>query len=111
MSQRVRELVEREERLRQRSAAQRADMAGEISSIEARFAGVDRIAGLAGKVLLHPLVITGATVAFLTIGRRRGARVVRRLFLLATAARRLLQTVRLFQGLARARTTPRGVGA
>lgn len=103
MSQRVRELVERQERLRQRCAAQRGAIAHEIASIEARFAGVDRVAGLASKVLLHPLVITGGVVGLLLIGRRRSLRLIGRLFLLTTAARRLLQTVRLFEGLARTR--------
>lgn len=108
MSQRVRELVERQERLQRRCAAQRAEITGEVASIEARFAGVDRIAGIASKVLLHPLVIAGGTVALLTIGRRRGTRLVGRLFLLTTAARRLLHAVRLFQGLARSRAEGMG---
>jgi hypothetical protein len=103
MSQRVRELVERQDRLQQRCAAQRREIAREVASIEARFAGVDRVAGLASKVLLHPLVITGGVVGLLLIGRQRGMRLVGRLFLLTTAARRLLQTVRLFQGLSRTR--------
>ncbi len=104
MSQRVRELVDRQERLKQRCAAERAAIAGEISSIEARFAGVDRVAGLAGRALLHPLVIGGGVVVLLTIGRVRGMRFAGRLFLLTTATRRLLQTLRLFQGLARTKS-------
>jgi hypothetical protein len=35
----------------------------------------------------------------LTIGRSRGMRLVGRLYLLSTAVRRLLHTVRMFQGL------------
>jgi hypothetical protein len=104
MSHRVRELVERQARLQRRCAAERATIAGEIASIEARFAGVDRIAGLAGRVLLNPVVITGGVVALVTIGRARGMRIVGRLFLLTTAARRLLQTVRVVQGLSRTRS-------
>lgn len=104
MSHRVRELVERQARLQRRCAAERATMADEIASIEARFAGVDRIAGLAGRILLHPVVIAGGVVAFLTIGRARGMRLVGRLFVLTTAARRLLATVRVFQGLSRTRS-------
>ena len=56
--------------------------------------------GLARTTLLHPVVIVGGIVALLTIGRSRGMRLVGRLYLLSTAARRLVQTVRLFQGLA-----------
>lgn len=104
MSQRVRELVDRQTRLQQRCEAERAVIAGEIRSIEARFAGVDRVAGAASRVLLHPVVIAGGIVALLTIGRVRGMRLVGRLFLLTTAVRRLLQTLRLFQGLARTKS-------
>lgn len=104
MSHRVRELVERQARLQQRCAAERAEVAGEIASIEARFAGVDRMASLAGKVLLHPVVLTGGTVALLTMGRARSMRLVGRLFVLTTAARRLLTAVRVFQGLSKARS-------
>jgi len=99
MSHRVRELVERQARLQRRCAAERAEIAGEIASVEQRFAGVDRVAGLAGRILLHPVVITGAVAALLTIGRARGTRLVGRLFLLTAAARRLLAAVRVFQVL------------
>lgn len=104
MSHRVRELVERQTRLQRRCAAERAEIAGEIASIEARFAGVDRVAGFAGRMMLNPVVLTGGVVALLTIGRARGMRLVGRLFLLTTAARRLLAAVRLFQVLSRARS-------
>lgn len=104
MSHRVRELVDRQERLKQRCAAERAVIAGEIASIEARFAGVDRIAGAASRVLLHPAVIAGGIVAMLTIGRARGVRLVGRLFMLTTAVRRLLHTLRLLQGLSRTKS-------
>jgi hypothetical protein len=94
MSGRVNELAERERRLQERCAAQRASITQEISAIEARFDGVDRVAGLARNALLHPAVIAGGVVALLTIGRLRGMRLVGRLYLLATAARRLMQVVR-----------------
>jgi hypothetical protein len=94
MSGRVKELAERERRLQERCAAQRASIAQEITTIEARFSGVDRMAGLARSALLHPAVIGGGLVALLTIGRLRGMRLVGRLYLLATATRRLLQVVR-----------------
>jgi hypothetical protein len=103
MSDRVRELAARERSLQERCAAQRASIAQELAAIEARFGTVDRMAGLASSTLLHPVVIAGGFVALLTIGRLRGMRLVGRLYLLATAARQLLQVVRT---LSRARVGP-----
>ena len=100
MSGRVKELAEREARLQERCAAQRASIAQEIASIEARFERVDRIARVARTTLLHPVVIVGAVVALFTIGRSRGLRVVGRLYVLSTAVRQLVQAIRVFQGLA-----------
>jgi hypothetical protein len=100
VSNRVKQLAEREAALRQRCAAQRASIAREVAGIEARFARVDRIARVARTTLLHPIVIVGGVVALLTIGRSRGVRIVGRLYLLSTAVGRLLQTVRVFKGLA-----------
>ena len=82
VSDRVKQLAEREAQLQQRCAAQRASIAREIASIEARFERVDRIAGVARTTLLHPAVIVGGIVALLTIGRLRGMRLVGRLYLL-----------------------------
>ena len=103
MSSRVKELLERERRLQQRCAAQRASIADEVAAIEARFVRVDRMAGLARSALLNPFVIGGGVVALLTIGRLRGMRLVGRLYLLATAARRLMLVVR---AIPRARVEP-----
>jgi|SRR5688572_16646925 len=100
MSNRVKQLAEKEAWLQARCAAQRASIAQEIASIEARFARVDRIARIARTTLLHPVVIVGSVVALFTIGRSRGMRLVGRLFVLSTAVRRLMQTIRVFQGLA-----------
>lgn len=94
MSHRVKELLERERNLQARCAAQRAYIAEEITAIEERFAAVDRMAGMARNTLLHPAVITGGIVALLTIGKLRGMRLIGRVYLLATAARRLMQVVR-----------------
>jgi hypothetical protein len=94
MSDRRKELVERQALLQQRCEGQRASIAHEVASIEARFAAVDRMAGLARSTLLHPVVVGAGIVALLTIGRLRGVRLIGRLFLLTTAARRLLQVVR-----------------
>lgn len=106
MSSRVKELAERERGLQERCAAQRAGIAREIAALEARFGAVDRMAGMARNTLLHPAVIAGGVVALLTIGRVRGMRLVGRLYLLSTAARRLIPVVR---ALSRAgATTNRG---
>ena len=99
MSARVKQLAEREALLRQRCTAQRASIAHEVASIEGRFARIDRMVSAARDTLLHPVVIVGGIVALLTIRRSRGMRLVGRLYLLTTAIRRLLQTVRVFQGL------------
>ncbi len=104
MSDRVQELAERELRLQARCAAQRASIGREVADIEARFGTVDRMAGLARSAVLHPAVIAGGIVALLTIGRVRGMRLVGRMFLLATATRRLMQVVR---ALPRARVAPK----
>ena len=99
MSARVKQLAEREALLRQRCAAQRASIAHEVANIEGRFARIDRVVSAARDTLLHPVVIVGGIVALLTIRRSRGMRLIGRLYLLTTAVRRLVQTVRVFQGL------------
>lgn len=109
MSNRVKQLAEREAMLRARCVAQRAMIAREVAGLEARFARVDRIARVARTTLLHPIVIVGGVVALLTIGRSRGMRLIGRLYLLSTAVRRLVQTIRVFQGLA-ARPSPTARG-
>jgi hypothetical protein len=95
MSHRVKELAQKERRLQERCAAQRASLAQQLAAIEARFTGVDRMAGLARRALLHPAVIVGGIVALLTIGRLRGMRFIGRLYLLSTAARRLTHVVKV----------------
>jgi hypothetical protein len=99
MSDRLRELMERQTRLQERCDAQRGNVAREVASIEARFVGFDR------STLLHPAVIAGGIVALLTIGKLRGMRLIGRLYLLATAARRLIQTVRMFESVAAKRNS------
>ena len=100
MSTRVKQLAEREAMLRQRCATQRASIAQEIASIEARFERVDHIARVARTTLLHPAVIVSAIIALVTIRRSRGLHLIGRLYVLTTAVRRLVQTVRIFKGLA-----------
>jgi hypothetical protein len=99
VSDRVRQLAERQAELQVRCAAQRALVAAEVAAIEERFESVDRIARVARATLLHPAVIAGGVLAVLTVGRSRGMRLVGRLYLLSTAARRLMRTVKVFQGL------------
>ena len=94
-----------------RCAAQRASIAHEVAAIEARFAAIDRMAGLARSTLLHPAVIGGGIIALLTIGRLRGMRLVGRLYLLATAARRLVQVVRVLPRGRRVEAKPEWRGA
>jgi hypothetical protein len=94
MSDRVRELAERQAELQLRCANQRALVAREIAALERRFETVDRAAGLARRVVLHPAVIVAGVVALLTIGRVGGFRLLGRAVLLGAAARRLLLTVR-----------------
>jgi hypothetical protein len=60
---------------------------------------------MARSALLHPAVVVGGIVALLTIGRMRGMRLVGRLYLLATASRRLMLVIRT---LTRARGPNRG---
>ena len=91
MSARVRELAEKQARLQQRCAQQRASIGTEINGIEGRFASLDRAAGLAQSALLHPLVIAAGFVALLTLGRVRGLHLLSRALLLGMAARRLLR--------------------
>lgn len=99
MSSRVKELAEREARLQQRCAAQRASIAREVANIEGRFARIDRLVSVARDTLLHPAVIVGGIVALLTIRRSRGMRLIGRVYLLTRAVRRLVNTAKVFQGL------------
>jgi hypothetical protein len=99
MTHRVEELKQRQAQLQERCAAQRARIAREVGGIETRFARFDRVAGMAHSTLLHPVVIAGGIVALLAVGRSRGMRLVGRLYLLTTAARRLIQTVRMFEAV------------
>jgi hypothetical protein len=91
MSERTRELAEREAALRLRCAAQRRAVASEVDAIVGRFSGVDRLAVATRGVLLHPAVVVAGVVALLAFGRSRGLRLAGRVFLLVTAARRLIR--------------------
>jgi hypothetical protein len=96
MSDRTRELDARQAVLQQRCAAQRAAVAHEVASIEARFGVVDRTVVLARNTILHPAVLVAAAAAVLFVGRMRGLGLIGRVLLLTTAARRLVVAARRF---------------
>ncbi len=94
MSERARELAERHAALRLRCALQRHAIEGEVDVIVARFAGFDRVATLTRGIVMHPAVIVAGVIALLAFGRARGVRLVVRVLMLASAARRLVRTAR-----------------
>jgi len=94
MSDRLRELAERQEALQRRCSAQRDAIAGEVASIENRFVTVDRSVAFVRSTLLNPVVLVAATATLLFVGRLRGLGFIGRLFLLGTTARRLIATAR-----------------
>ena len=59
MSNRVKELAERERLLQARCAAQRAGIAHDVALLEAKLGSIDRIAGMTRNALLHPAVVAG----------------------------------------------------
>jgi hypothetical protein len=91
MSERARELAERHAQLTATCAAQRAAVAYEVANIEARFAAIDEIVGLARRTLSHPAVLVATAVALFVFARLHGGRLVGRGLLLALAARRLVR--------------------
>jgi hypothetical protein len=94
MSDRLRELAERQAQLQSRCAAQRAAIAYEVASIENRFGAVDRGVAFVRTTLLHPATLIVGTLALLFVGRLRGLGLLGRVLLLTTAARRLVATTR-----------------
>jgi hypothetical protein len=97
VSDRSRELAERNGRLRLRCAVQRRAVASEVRAVETRLEPLDRAVVFARSTVLHPAVVAAGVVALLVIGRTRGAgalRLVSRGLLLAAAARRLLRLVK-----------------
>lgn len=94
MSDRLAELEARQRLLQARCAAQRSKLGRQVTALETRFETVDRVAGIARSTLLNPGVIVAVVAAFFTIGRARGLRLMGRVMLLTTAARRLVRLVR-----------------
>ncbi len=97
MSERVRELVDKQTTLQLRAAVQRREIAREVDVVEARLRSVDRVAAMARKVALNPAAIAAGVIALVLIGRATGFRFVGRGLLLATAARRIWRVSRLVQ--------------
>ena len=96
MSDRVRELAERQAVLQLRCAFQRRAVADEVRSIEARFDSVDRVVGLTRGILRNPVVSGGGIIALLMLGRMRGLRLLGNVVLLAMGMRQSLQAFRRF---------------
>lgn len=94
MSDRLRELAERQAELKRRCADQRQSVAREVGALEVRFGAVDRVAGLVRSTLLHPAAIAVGVAVLLTVGRVRGLRLIGRALLLSAAARRLVQAIK-----------------
>ncbi len=99
MSDRGRELAERNATLRLRCAFQRRVVAGEVRAVETRLQSVDRIVTLARSTVLHPVAIAAGVIALVLIGRARGAgtlRLISRGLLLLAAARRVMLLAKKF---------------
>ena len=94
MSERTRELADRQAELQLRCAAQRRAFAREVRGLETRVASMDRVASIARSTLLHPAVLVGGVAGLLMLGRARVFRLIGRGLVLATAARRLFRIVR-----------------
>lgn len=89
MSTRTRELDERRKQLQLRCAMQRQHFANEVQGIERSLQTVDRIAGVARRVLGEPLVIAGLLTGAVVVGPSRLLRTISRGLLLAAALQRL----------------------
>jgi hypothetical protein len=94
LSDRTRELAERQLELQRRCAAQRDSVAVEVGALQARFGAVDRLAGFARSTLLNPAVLAVGVVVLLTVGRAHGLKWIGRALLLSAAARRLVQALK-----------------
>ena len=103
MSDRIRELAEREATLQLRSAVQRREISREVDAVEGRLKSVDRAVNMTRGIVLNPVVVVAAVIGVVLIGRATGFRFVGRGLLLAAAARRALRVV----NTVRAFTQPR----
>lgn len=89
MSARTRELDLRRQQLQLRCAIQRRHLASEVQRIENGFQSVDRVAGMAIRVMREPLVIVALIAGAIMIGPSRILRTLSRGLLLVAAAQRL----------------------
>jgi hypothetical protein len=97
VSDRARELAQRNAMLRLRCAVQRRAVASGVHAVESRLQSVDRAVILVRGTVLHPAVLAVGVVALTIIGRARGAgtlRLISRGVLLVAAARRLMRLVK-----------------
>jgi hypothetical protein len=99
VSDRARELAERNATLRLRCAFQRRAVVSEVRAIEARLQPIDRALTFARGTVLQPIIIVTGIVGLVVVARLRGAgtfRLISRGLLLAAAARRFLRLLRKF---------------
>ena len=89
MSARTRELDERCKQLQLRCAMQRQHLANETHRIESSLQTVDRVAGIARRVLSEPIVIVALAAGAVVVGPSRVLRTISRSLLLAAALQRL----------------------
>jgi hypothetical protein len=97
VTDRARELAQRNATLRLRCAVQRRAVASVVGAVETRLQSVDRAVILVRGTVLHAAVLAAGVVALIMIGRVRGAgtlRLISRGLLLVGAARRLTRLVK-----------------
>ena len=93
MSDRAQELAERRAALRLRCAVQRAAIANEVHSVEARLHTVDRVARITRNVAANPAVIVGGVILTVALARTRGVRVLSRGLMFFSGIRRLARLI------------------
>jgi hypothetical protein len=95
MSTRAQELAHRRESLRLRAAAQRAELAFDVSGLEQRLSRVDQAMGVLQRIARNkPLIIGLGTAIVALLGPRRLLRWGSRGVIAASTARRLFKALR-----------------
>lgn len=95
MSDRIRELADREAELQLRVAVQRRELSKEVGLVERRLSSVDRVVSVTRSVVLNPVVVVAGIIGLIVLGRSNSYRLFSRGILLATAARRGYHLARL----------------
>jgi hypothetical protein len=95
VTNRIRELGDREAELQLRCAVQRRELAKDVSIVERRLSSVDRVARVTRSVVLNPVVAIAGIVGLILLGRSGGYKLFSRGILLAAAARRGYHLARL----------------